>query len=195
MHPHEPSCLRTYITFFLRSVPIFSRFFALIFTALALPRYKAFLASPILTLNTLARTILRTTLFASASIGTAWGSICLFQAILPRNFLPTSRWFWSGFLAGLPAFLERKRGRATFLYSTRASIDSLWKVGVKKGWWRSGRNGDVLVFVAALGLLNVVYEVNPRAVDSGVMRKGLGMLRGESWVNHVSSEKGTGEKE
>ena len=81
--------------------------------------------------------------------------------------------------------MERKKGRGQFLYSTRASIDSLWKVGVKRGLWKSGSNGDVLVFVASLMLLNAVYEVNPNAVTSGVVRKSLGMLRGEGWVDRA----------
>ena len=71
------------------------------------------------------------------------------------------------------------------MYSTRASIDSLWKVGIKRGWWRSRRNGDVWVFVGSLMLLNTVYEINPGAVRSGLVRKVLGMLRGEGWVDRA----------
>ena len=69
------------------------------------------------------------------------------------------------------------------------SIDSLWKVGVKRGWWKSGKNGDVWVTVASLMLLNAVYEVNPNAVTSGVVRKSLGMLRGEGWVDRAKPVK------
>ena len=74
-----------------------------------------------------------------------------------------------------------------FLSTSRVSIDSLWKVGVKKGWWRSGRNGDVWVFVASLMVLNAVYEVDPSAMSSAVVRKSLGMLRGEGWVDRVKT--------
>ena len=94
------------------------------------------------------------------------------------------------------SFLERKSGRGLFLSTSRVSIDSLWKVGVKRGWWRAGKNGDVLVFVASLMVLNAVYEVNPSAVSSGVVRKSLGMLRGEGWVDRVKAvQKETDEKE
>ena len=124
-------------------------------------------------------------LFITGAIGTSWGSICLFQHALPRRLLPTQRWFVGGALGGLWAFLERKTGRSNFLYSARLSMDSLWKVGVKRGWWRGVKNGDVLLFAASLALINAIYEVNPKAVNGGAMRKGLGMLRGEGWVDRA----------
>ena len=83
------------------------------------------------------------------------------------------------------AFLERKNGRGNFLYSARMSIDSLWKVGVKRGWWRGVKNGDVLLFVVSLATVNILYEVSPRSVSSGVARKGLGVMRGEGWVDRA----------
>ena len=188
-HPNEPSCLRTYITFYLQAIPQFAKFFTLILSVLAIPRYKAFLKDPSHQLNALAKRILRTTIFVTGAIGTSWGSICLFQHLLPRNFMPTQRWFWGGFLAGSWGFLERRSGRPQFLYSARASIDSLWKVGVKRGWWRTGKNRDVWVFVASLMLLNAVYEVNPDAVTSSIVRRSLGMLRGEGWVDRAKNTK------
>lgn len=71
------------------------------------------------------------------------------------------------------------------MYSARLSIDSFWKVGVKRGWWHQGKNRDVWVFVAGLMLLNTVYEVNPAAVNSGFVRRTLAMLRGEGFVDRV----------
>jgi len=71
------------------------------------------------------------------------------------------------------------------MYSARLSIDSLWKVGVKHGWWRGIKNGDVLLVVMSLALINTIYEVDPKAVNGGVVRKGLGMLRGEGWVDRA----------
>jgi len=185
LHPNDPSCLRTYVSYYIRAFPAVARFFTIIFTALSVTRYKAFLDSPISALNRLAKSILRMSLFITGAIGTSWGSICLFQNILPRTFLPTQRWFLGGFLGGLWAFLERKSGRSNFMYSARLSIDSLWKVGVKHGWWRGIKNGDVLLVVMSLALINTVYEVDPKAVNGGVVRKGLGMLRGEGWVDRA----------
>lgn len=125
------------------------------------------------------------TLFVTGAIGTSWGSICLLQNILPRRVLPTQRFFVGGAMGGLWAFLERKSGRSNFLYSARLSIDSLWKVGVKHGWWRGVKNGDVLLFVASLAVVQSIYEVDPKAINSGVIRKGLGMLRGDGWVDRA----------
>ena len=63
------------------------------------------------------------------------------------------------------------------MYSTRLSIDSLWKVGVKRGLWKGLDGGDVAVFMAGLAVLNVVYEKR-RGVMDGVAGKGVGWLRG-----------------
>ena len=186
LHPQDPSCLRTYVQYWIQAFPKVARFFTILFTAMSIARYRAFLDSPVAALNNLAKRILRMSLFISGAIGTSWGSICLFTNILPRTFLPTQRWFLGGFLGGLWAFLERKGGRANFLYSARMSLDSLWKVGVKRGWWTGIKNGDVLLFVLSLATVNVLYESSPRCVNSGVARKGLGVLRGEGWVDRAA---------
>src|SRR5215471_15223611 len=77
--------------------------------------------------------LLRTTTFITMAIGTSWSSICLFQNLLPSSFLPQKRFFLSGLLGGLWAFVDRKKGRGRFLYSTRLSIESGWNVAVKRG--------------------------------------------------------------
>ena len=154
------------------------KFFTLFFTLFSLPRYKRYFNAPIHELNSLAKRILRTSAFLTGAIGTAWGSICLFAYLLPRTFLPQARWFYGGFLAGLWAFLDKKSGRGNFLYSVRLSIDSLWKVGKKRGWWRGFRGGDVWIFVVGLGALNVVFERDREAIG-GLMGNGIGWLRCE----------------
>jgi len=74
------------------------------------------------------------------------------------------------------------------MYSARASIDSMWKVGRKRGWWRGVRGGDVGLFVASLMVVNVIYERDARAISSGAVRKGLSSLRGEGFRDHVLEE-------
>lgn len=194
LHPNDPSCLRTYVSYWVQAFPKVARFFTIVFTAMSVTRYKAFLNSPISTLNKLAKSIIRMSFFICGAVGTSWGSICLFQNIFPRNLLPTQRWFLGGFLGGMWAFLERKNGRGNFLYSARMSIDSLWKVGVKRGWWRGIKNGDVLLFVLSLATVNALYEVAPKSVSSGVARKGLGVLRGEGWVDRATTPREPREK-
>jgi len=190
LHPNDPSCLRTYVQYWIQAFPKVARLFTMYFAAMSLLRYKSFLDSPVAAINKLSKTILRTSLFITGSIGTSWGSICLFQNILPRTFLPTQRWFFGGFIGGLWAYVDRKGGRANALYSLRMSIDSLWQVGIKRGWWRSVKNGDVLLFVLSLATVNALYEVSPRSVNSSVARKGLGVLRGEGWVDPAALVEG-----
>jgi hypothetical protein len=145
-----------------------------------LPQYKRFLNLPLSSLNHLAKSILRTTAAISGAIGASWGSICLFAAIFPRTFLPRSRFFLGGFLGGCFQFLDRtKAGKANSLYAARVSVDSLWKVGVKHGWWKGLQGGDVVVFIAGLALMNAVYELQDKVCEDKVMQLLLKALRGE----------------
>ncbi|KUJ20722.1 uncharacterized protein LY89DRAFT_716060 [Mollisia scopiformis] len=181
LHPSDPSCTRTYLSSYLTSFPPLARLFTIIFTILSLPSHAHFYSSPLTSLNNLASTILRYSLFVSGSISTSWAAICFFQAFLPRHVLSTQRFFLGGFLGGIWGFVVRKLARGEFLYAIRASLDSLWKVGRKRGWWKGVRGGDVWIFVVCLGVINSVYERDGRgrAIQSRVVRKGVSFLRGD----------------
>lgn len=185
VHPNDPSCARTYLTFFIQAFPGVVRYFSILFGAFSLLRIQAFIKTPIPAFSRLAKAILRTSIFTTGAIGTAWGSICLFQKILPRKVLPTQRWILGGALGGMWAFMERKTGRGNFMFTTRLSLDSLWKVGVKHGWWKGIKNGDVLLFTGSLVFMQIIYEHDPKAIDSPVVRKVLSMLRGDGWVDRA----------
>ena len=196
LHPHDPSCARTYLKYWFAAFPSVARFFALIYGAFGLLANKKLLKNPLPFLNGLSGRILRMSLFITGAIGTSWGSICLASNYLPRTTLPTQRWFLGGFLGGLWAFVARRGERSNFLYSARLSIDSLYKVGKKRGYWRGLQNGDVLVFVASLALLDLVYEARPGAVKGAPIRKVMGVLRGEGWVDRDTvAEQARREKE
>ncbi|KAI7598629.1 hypothetical protein KC343_g16324 [Hortaea werneckii] len=161
----------------------------MLYGAFALLAYKSMLKAPMPFVNRLSERILRMSLFITGAIGTSWGSICLFSNYIPRNTLPTQRWFLGGFLGGLWAFVARHHERSNFLYSARLSIDSFYKVGKKRGWWRGLRNGDVMVFVASLALLNCVYEANAGAVKGAIVRKAVSSVRGEGWQDKCAAKR------
>lgn len=68
------------------------------------------------------------------------------------------------------------------MYTARMSADSLWKVGVKHGWWKGIKGGDVWLFVAGLALINMVYQAREDALDSGASRWMMKVLRGEAEI-------------
>lgn len=188
LHPSDTSCLRTYLTYWIRVFPRLARVFAILFTVLSIPKYKSFYNSPILSLNSLASRTLRYATFVTGSIGTSWASICLFQQFFPKRFLATQRFFLGGMLGGMWGFVVRGDARSEFLYTLRMSLDSLWKVGRRRGWWKGIRGGDVGLFVASLMVINVVYERDARAIRSGVVRRGISSLRGEGLKDWVAEE-------
>lgn len=180
LHPHDSSCTKTYLNYFLAAFPTNARTFSLIYGAFALLSWRSIVADPAKKLNALAARILKMSLFMTGAIGTSWGSICLFANYLPRDVLATQRWFISGFIGGMWAFVARRGERSNFLYSARLSLDSLWKVGVKRGWWKGIRSGDVLLFTASLALLDVLYVTRPTAIKGAMVRSGMAVLRGQS---------------
>lgn len=196
LHPSDPSCLRTYLTFWLNSFPPLARFFLIVYSGLTvLPRLKSLYNSPLLTLQRILARALRMSTFVTGAISTAWASICFFQNYLPRHVLATQRFFLGGFFAGMWAWVERRHGRGVFLYSARASVDSLWKVGVKRRWWRAMKGGDVWLFVMALMVTGVVYERDATAIREAQWRKGVSWVRGEGWRDWGLDEEVLGEDE
>ena len=143
-----------------------------------LPRYKQLYNAPLQFVRALLSRALRLSTFATGAMSTLWASVCLFQGWIPRGLLPTQRFFLGGFLAGLWAFADRAQGRAAFLYTARASVDSLWKVGVKRRWWKAMRGGDLWIFVLALAATGAVYERDARAVREAGWRRGISFIRG-----------------
>lgn len=73
-------------------------------------------------------------------------------------------------------------------------MDSLWKVGVKHGWWKGIQGGDILVFVIALAVLNVVYELRNKAVEDKGIRLLVRVLRGDVDIALGRERQGQAEK-
>lgn len=163
-------------------MPPLARFLTTVSLVLTIPRLKGVLAQPITSINSISMRIIRMTAVLSAAIGSAWGSVCMLNSILPRSTLPTKRFFISGALGGLPfAFLSP--GRSAFMYFFRAAVDSAWKTGVKRGLWKGGRGGEVWLFVLSWAVIGSVLEAHPSAVQGPGIRKYLAWLRGDGLVD------------
>ncbi|KAF8250902.1 hypothetical protein K440DRAFT_653428 [Wilcoxina mikolae CBS 423.85] len=189
LHPSEPSCLKTYIHYWASELPRIAKFLAAIYAVSWLPRYKKFLANPISAATTIAKSTTLTSIFITGTLGTSWAALCLLHSLLPRSSLPKSRFFLAGMLAGLWAAVDKHNGRANFLYSARIGLLSCWKVLKKHGVVKGVRGGDVLLFVAALGCVNVVYDRDPEAVSGGTARRVLASLRGRGLRDYVAEKR------
>ncbi|PHH49931.1 hypothetical protein CFIMG_002976RAa [Ceratocystis fimbriata CBS 114723] len=192
LHPSDPSCMRTYLTFWLQSFPPIAKTLFAVYSAMSLlPRFRTLTEAPMKLFTDIVLRSLKLSAMATASISSAWASICFFQSWFPRSFMARQRFFLGGFIAGLWSFLERKNGRGAFLSTARLSIDSLWKVGVKRRWWVGMRGGDVWLFVFALMVSSVVYEKDARAVRENNWRKSISWIRGEGfkdWSYQLTEE-------
>ncbi|KAK2737356.1 hypothetical protein FQN57_007534 [Myotisia sp. PD_48] len=186
LHPKSPSCLTAFLHQMLLSLPPLTRTLTKVFLALSLFNVKSLIFRPITFTNVLCRKILAATAVFCSSIGAAWGSVCLFNTALPRSLLATKRFYLSGALAGLPfALLNGASHRSHFLYIFRQAVESGWKVGVKRGFWRGYRGGDLCVLVASWALMGVLLERRPAAVGDATLRKGLGWMKGDGYADPV----------
>lgn len=103
---------------------------------------------------------------------------------MPRSTLPTKRFFLSGALGGLPfAFLGGKR--SIYLSIFRSAVDSAWKVGVKRGVWKSLKGGELWVIVLTWAAIGSILESRPSAVEGKGFRKALTWMRGDGFVDPV----------
>jgi len=170
-----------YLRHMLISFPQIAKFFAKYYAALSLLRFRKIIKAPAASIKQLFESVLRSSVAVAGSIGASWGTICLFQMILPRAFIPTFRFFVGGLLGGLFQVFDRTTaGHANALYVARLSVDSLWKVGVKHKWWKGVKGGDVWVLVASLALINVVYDRrNGTAAEHDSTMGLVKVLRGE----------------
>ncbi|KKA28961.1 hypothetical protein TD95_000913 [Thielaviopsis punctulata] len=188
LHPHDPSCMRTYLTFWLQSFPPIAKTLIAVYSAMSLlPNFRRSMSdTPLRILTTAVVRALKLSTVATGAISSAWASICFFQTWLPRTLLVRQRFFLGGFVAGLWSFLARgspgsSSSRSLFLSTARMSVDSFWKVGVKRRWWKGMRGGDVWLFVLALMVSSVVYEKDAQAVREDTWRKGISWVRGEGF--------------
>ena len=181
IHPSETSCFMAYLRQNLIAFPQIAKFFTLYYGAFSLLRIKQYYKAPIASINRLSKMVLQTAMAISTAIGASWGSICLFNQILPRKFIPQFRFFVGGFLAGTAILFDMTpSGYANSLYAARTSVDSFWKVGVKHGWWRPIKAGDVWLFVASLAVYNVVFDLGTQLPDDAARAMSLvKILRGE----------------
>ncbi|EAW13899.1 uncharacterized protein ACLA_069290 [Aspergillus clavatus NRRL 1] len=184
LHPSSPSCGTAFLHHILLSVPPLARFLTTVMLALSVVKFKAFLSQPLSTVNNLSKKIIKLTAVLSAAAGSAWGTICLWNAVLPRSVLPTKRFFLSGAIAGMPfAFLGNSRN--IFMYFFRAAIRSAWDVGIKRGLWKGWKGGDLWIIVFAWAVMGSLLESRPSSVQGKGVRKALAWMRGDGFVDPV----------
>lgn len=187
LHPQNPSCGKTYLSQLLSIFPRVSKIVFILYTLTWLPRYSLLLKDPTKAFSKIGKNSLLTSAFISGAISSSWGAVCFLQKVLPKTFIPESRFALAGFLGGLWSFIDYSSGRSNFLYSTRLSIISLWKVGVKRGWWRGVKNGDVAIFVASLAVMASVHEWRREALG-GAGKWIVKGLRGEEGGRRLKDE-------
>ncbi|KAE8148025.1 hypothetical protein BDV25DRAFT_159081 [Aspergillus avenaceus] len=184
LHPNSPSCGTAYLQNILLTVPRQARLWTTVLLALSVLKFKKFMASPIASVNALSKKIITLTAVISASVGSAWGSICLWNSLFPRSVLPTKRLFLSGAVAGMPfAFLGNSR--SIYLYFFRAAVDSMWKTGVKRGLWKGWKGGDLFILVLSWAVIGTILEARPNVVQGKMVRKALTWVKGDGFADPV----------
>lgn len=184
LHPQLPSCSTAFLHHILLSVPKLAKIITTITLALSVLKFKAVTAHPFTSMQEMCKRIITLTAVLSAAVGSAWGSLCFWNATFSRTTLPTKRFFLSGFLSGLPfAFLGNSRN--IFMYFFRAAVDSAWKAGVKRGLWKGWAGGELWLVVVSWAAIGAMLEARPSTVQGPGIRKFFAWMRGDGFMDPV----------
>lgn len=180
IHPAETSCFTPFLRQVLLSFNSIGRFMALYYGALSLLQIKRLFKDPISFTSRLAAQILRVTIVVCGSLAGSWGSICFFNNYLPKSFIPQFRFFLGGALSSCLAIIDRSpTGHENAMYSTRSSLDSLWKVGRRRGWWKGVKGGDVWLFVISLAMFSILLDSQRATFAKDRSMAVIRLLRGD----------------
>ncbi|KAG9295018.1 hypothetical protein G9A89_017812 [Geosiphon pyriformis] len=183
LHPDELSCLLNFSKFVAKEGAATLKFLGMInFLSLVL-RWKQVRERPYETmrhfLNHSVPLFFKGGTCITMALATSWGLICGFQKIFPNNFIPVSRIYLNGLIGGLWIFAEDPHRRLDIgIYSLRLSVESMWKLLVKKGVIKPIRGGEVLIFSFGMGILMSIFQTQPRNISSLYIRYCLKKLIG-----------------
>ncbi|KAJ9120526.1 hypothetical protein QFC24_005199 [Naganishia onofrii] len=154
LHPLEPSCTVNFLASVKESM---GSAFALVggYSAImTLLKFKKIRQDPRGALLRWLISSIRGAGFVTLAISNAWAWVCVFQRLLDPNTLQRGRFGIGGMLAGLWIFLVPAARRLELgLYSVRLSMLTLWKIGLKKGWWNASRRLAFAPFAIGLAIL------------------------------------------
>lgn len=180
IHPAETSCFTPFLRQILLSMGSVGRFFTMYYGAFSLLRIRRLFKDPLSFFTKLAMQILRVTVVVCGSVAGSWGSICFFNNYLPKSFIPEFRFFLGATISSSIAIIDRSpTGHENAMYTTRLSLDSLWKVGRKRGWWRGVKGGDVGIFVVALAVFSVLWDSQRKVFAKDGSMVLVRLLRGD----------------
>ncbi|KAJ3226434.1 hypothetical protein HK099_004887 [Clydaea vesicula] len=125
-----------------------------------------FVKDPKNTLLIVTKSILRSTLFLASYVTVAFSSVCYFRRIFGGDKI----WMYyvNGFLAGSTVLLEAPGRRLELaLYCFPRALESFFNCGVKKGWFRNIKNGELIYFGLSMATMMTLYQHDPESIHDG----------------------------
>lgn len=196
IHPTEPSCKATLLKHF-KTEWLASARFSGVFALLAsvVFRGKRWWKDPETEIFKVVVATLQGATLISGSIGTAWAMTCLLQQYLPKNFMPRSRFFLNGLVAGVWILaVPKHRRRELGLYVGRMSALSSWHILEKRGKVKSVRYGPHLLLAAALTMMAGMYEAEATKLG-GSLKTLSGKLFGDKHAQETIANEKQGKEE
>ncbi|KAI7857821.1 hypothetical protein BDC45DRAFT_477506 [Circinella umbellata] len=165
-HPLDPSCPRSKVTLFrdeyLRALKLYVPL-NVIMTAVF--RSKQLTTQPTDVLSKFTYSCIRSAFFLAMYVSMGFATPCAV-----RPFIGKERpWIYllPGAVGGAMTFLEaRGRQLELGLYCLPRAIESWWMLAVKYGYARNIRNGDVALFMLAMGTLMTMYQNDKDTISS-----------------------------
>ena len=117
-----------------------------------------FTSSPLISLRFIIKNTLRSCFFLSGYCTLAWYVTCLSRNAFNKEL--KAAFFVNGLVSGMASLLEPPRRRIELgMYCLPRALESIWKIGLKSGMWKTVKNGDVYMFCASMAVMMKLYQV------------------------------------
>jgi hypothetical protein len=176
-HPWNASCIQSHLVTWIHSYGRSLWLYAPLNAVMTLVFHgKKILTKPKETLIRYIKSTLRSAAFLASYVTMAWVIPCLLRNVLKREH--ASHYLINGFCSGLCAVIDAPSRRLELgMYCMPRALESFFRCGVEWGWWSKVKNGEMIYFSLAVGVLMHLYQCEADTIDDnyrGVMMRIFG---------------------
>ncbi|KAI8873629.1 hypothetical protein GQ42DRAFT_160425 [Ramicandelaber brevisporus] len=167
-HPRTTSCFEGNAKRWLSTLPGIFKLYGTINLIILLVGYKRAMKNPLQSAGKWFVSSARsTTLLASIATG-CFAVLCASRRTIGYDAFPA--YLLNGFVGGLFIFVEAPSRRTELgMYMLLRAIESQWDLGIKKGWWRAVKGGQLVYSALSVGVLMSLYQHDPSSIRSGYL--------------------------
>ncbi|KAI8873186.1 hypothetical protein GQ42DRAFT_118297 [Ramicandelaber brevisporus] len=167
-HPNQTNCFHANASRWVRSLPGIFKLYGALNVLMMLFNLKRAARDPAGTALHLLKATSRSTLFFSLVVCACFNVLCASRRTIGYDAFPA--FLLNGLIAGSYIFIEPSSRRTELgMYMLLRAIESQWDLGIKKGWWRAVKGGQLVYSALSVGVLMSLYQHDPSSIRSGYL--------------------------